>query len=99
MSTESHFMIVAGPNEMDMMVSLFGRDRGFPTVDFTLRTTGGKSVMHKIMIEGLEHDGIHHGDKWKFRGLVMSMSGDLISGTYSHKSRKGMATIVEEVVG
>ena len=100
MSTkEGKYGIIAGPNEVGLMFSHFGRERGNLQVIFTLELVNlgaeeskfDKKTEKLVSITALEHEESGLAS-WRFKGLV-NEGGYTIDGVYSHKTRIGTATI------
>lgn len=97
MSTEKErYRIVAGPNEMDLVTSLFGRGHGDHKANFTMEAINEvrpelRKIHPQIIITALEHAGGQFCDhEWIFKAKSTWGNG-MWSGTYSHKTRQGFA--------
>lgn len=95
---EGVYRIVDGPDDADLLVSLFGRGRGDYQVEFTLELDGersgskGKPITKHVTIIALEHGEDGGPGNWKFKGYV-NEGGYIVNGNYCCDSHKGGAEI------
>jgi hypothetical protein len=90
MSTEKSSVknIIAGPNEMDLMMSLFGRDHIETAVRFTVAVDHiQRRGYYLVKIIKLAH--AVSPTCWNFEGICSSDSQMFAFGSYCHKTRKG----------